>query len=103
VSHFETVCVDAIPNETPSWADSAITPYAGAGDDVRGHAREAEREPPLLAPEAAIADASVWLECHGELIDVRLVDVLRIGAATPDIGLIEFLCPRCLTPHASSR
>jgi hypothetical protein len=38
---------------------------------------------------SAIADASVWLECSGELIDVRSVDVLRIREAAPGIELIE--------------
>jgi hypothetical protein len=52
---------------------------------------------------SAIADASVWLECSGELIDARSVDVRRIREATPDIELIEFVCPRCRTPHASLR
>jgi len=52
---------------------------------------------------SAVADASVWLECNGELIDVRSVDVLRIPEATPGIELIEFVCPRCRTPHASLR
>jgi len=52
---------------------------------------------------SAIADASVWLECSGELIDVRSVDVLRIREATPGIELLEFDCPRCRTPHASLR
>ena len=56
--------------------------------------------PPTLS---AIADASVWLECSGELIDVRSVDVRRIREATPGIELIEFSCPRCRTPHASLR
>jgi hypothetical protein len=56
--------------------------------------------PPKLS---AIADASVWLECSGELIDVRSVDVLRIREATPGIELVEFACPRCRTPHASLR
>ena len=46
---------------------------------------------------------NVWLECSGELIDVRSVDVLRIPEATPGIELIEFVCPRCRTPHASLR
>jgi hypothetical protein len=52
---------------------------------------------------SAIADANVWLECSGELIDVRSAVVLRIREATPDIELIEFVCPRCRTPHASLR
>jgi hypothetical protein len=52
---------------------------------------------------SAIADASVWLECSGELIDVRSVDVLRIREARLGIELIEFACPRCRTPHASLR
>ena len=52
---------------------------------------------------SAIAGASVWLECSGELIDVRSVDVLRIRDATLGIELIEFACPRCRTPHASLR
>jgi hypothetical protein len=52
---------------------------------------------------SAIADASVWLECNGELIDVRSVDVLRLREATPGIELVEFVCPRCRTPHASLR
>jgi hypothetical protein len=45
----------------------------------------------------------VWLECSGELLDVRSVDVLRIREATLGIELIEFACPRCRTPHASLR
>jgi hypothetical protein len=52
---------------------------------------------------SAIADASVWLECSGDLIDVRSVDVPRIREATPGIEPIEFACPRCGTPHASLR
>jgi hypothetical protein len=34
VSHFETVCVDTIPNETPAEGDAAITLFARASDDV---------------------------------------------------------------------
>jgi hypothetical protein len=45
----------------------------------------------------------VWLECSGELIDVRSVDVLRVREATLGIELIEFACPRCRTPHVSLR
>lgn len=52
---------------------------------------------------SAIADASVWLECSGDLIDVRSVDVLCIREATPGIEPIEFACPRYGTPHASLR
>jgi hypothetical protein len=40
VSHFETVCVDAIPNDTPAKADAAITFVARARDDVRALASE---------------------------------------------------------------
>jgi hypothetical protein len=59
---------------------------------------------PVARPQTpAIADASVWLECSGELLDVRSVDVLRIREATLAIELIEFACPRCQTPHASLR
>src|SRR5450755_126414 len=38
VSHFETVCVDAMANDTPAKADGAITSFARAGDDERAHA-----------------------------------------------------------------
>ena len=140
MSHFETVCIDAIPNETPARADPAITLFARAGDDVRAlasggaamtvltnvlpmrrtHACRHLHSAPRTSPPdtsarlntiprcsppkpTAIADASVWLECSGELIDVRSVDVLRIREATPGIELIEFVCPRCRTPHASLR
>ena len=150
-SQLETVCVDAIPNETPAKADAAITLFArasprrartreggGAAMTVlanvlpmrRTHAcrhlhsartgsdsalrRSAHVSPDTSARRnttsrcsppkpSAIADASVWLECSGELIDVRSVDVLRIREATPGIELIEFVCPRCRTPHASLR
>jgi hypothetical protein len=51
----------------------------------------------------AVGDASVWLECNGELMEVDSVDVLRIREATPGIELVEFACPRCRTPHASLR
>ena len=149
MSQFETVCVDAIPSETPAKADAAITLFPRANDDVRalasrGAAMTVSRMccrcgdscvPPLasrrtgsdsalrrsahVVPDtsarlntiprcsprkpSAIADASLWLECNGELIDVRSVDVLRIREATPGIELIEFVCPRCWTPHASLR
>jgi hypothetical protein len=150
VSQFETVCVDAIPNETPAKADAAITLFARASDDVRALASGGAAMPvlanvlpmrrahacrrlhsagpaailrfvdprtsstdtsarlntiPRCSPSkpSAIADASVWLECSGELIDVRSVDVLRIREATPGIELIEFVCSRCRTPHASLR
>jgi hypothetical protein len=49
---------------------------------------------------SAIADASVWLKCSADLIDVRSVDVLSIRDATPGIELIEFAGLRCGTPHA---
>ena len=51
----------------------------------------------------ACADASVWLECNGELMEVGSVDVLCIREATPGIELVEFACPRCRAPHASLR
>jgi hypothetical protein len=35
VLHFETVCVDATPNDTPAKADAEITLFARASDDVR--------------------------------------------------------------------
>jgi len=50
---------------------------------------------------SAIVDGNVWLECSGELVDVRSIDVLRIREARPGIEVIECLCPRCRTPHAS--
>ena len=149
-SQLETVCVDAIPNETPAKADAAITLFAHASDDGRAlasgnaamtvlanvlptrrthacrHLHSAgpaailrSVDPLTSSPDtsarlntiprcappkpSAIADASVWLECSGELIDVRSVDVLRIREATPGIELIEFVCPRCRTRHASLR
>jgi hypothetical protein len=66
----------------------------------------ARLNPTLRCPPpkpSAIADASVWLECSGELLDVGSVDVLRIREAKLGIELIEFACPRCRTPHASLR
>ena len=56
-----------------------------------------------LRKPSAIADASVWLECSAELFDVRAVNVLRIREAMQNIKLVEFVCPRRRTPHASLR
>lgn len=139
MSQFETVCVDAIPNEPLAKADAEITLFARASEDMRAlasggaamtvlanvlpmrrthacpHLHSARTSSPDTSARlnasprcsppkpSAIADASVWLECNSELIDVRSVDVLRIREATPDIELIEFVCPRCRTPHASLR
>jgi hypothetical protein len=55
------------------------------------------------AKQSMVADVSVWLECSGELIDVGSVDVLRIREAKPGIELVDFVCPRCQTPHSSLR
>lgn len=80
---------------------SSIVDPRTLSSDTRARLNTIPRcSPPKLS---AIADASVWLECSGELIDVRSVDVLRIREATPGIELIEFACPRCRTPHASLR
>lgn len=72
-----------------------------ASPDMSARLNPHRRWPP--PKPSAIADASVWLECSGELFDVRLIDVLRIREATLGIELTEFACPRCRTPHASLR
>jgi hypothetical protein len=69
-----------------------------------GYERETEHDVSSFTAEAdRCPDASVWLECSGDLMEVGLVDVLRIREATPGIELVEFACPRCRTPHASLR
>ncbi|GIK87279.1 MAG: hypothetical protein BroJett026_27600 [Betaproteobacteria bacterium] len=55
------------------------------------------------APACAVPDASVWLECSGELIDLRSVQVLGIRLARPGIEVVVFGCPRCGKPHSSLR
>jgi hypothetical protein len=54
-------------------------------------------------PRPLVGNASVWLECNGELMEVDSVEVLRIREAIPGIELVEFACPRCRMPHASLR
>lgn len=103
---FETVCVEGFPNATPAMGakPAAILPFVHPRTSPPDTSARLNTIPRCSLPKpSAIADASVWLECSGDLIDVRSVDVLRIREATPGIELVEFACPRCRTPHASLR
>ena len=81
----------------------------GSRNAAAGHTEQGSRTRYTRAARGLLRpmsmQANVWLECSGELIRSASIGQRssRIPEATPGIELIEFVCPRCRTPHASLR
>jgi hypothetical protein len=48
-------------------------------------------------------ESKVWLECNGELIDIRSVAIVGTREAVPGVEFVKFRCPRCGSSHESLR
>ena len=55
------------------------------------------------APNSDLARTKVWLECNGELADVKAVDPIGIREPVPGVEMVEFVCPHCRQSHESLR